>query len=61
MANVTDLVTHLHNLSKANVKQITLDVAYLLEVLGEPVPSVKKQPTQPTQQYDVDGGTFNEE
>lgn len=56
------LILHLQNLHKSNIKNATLGVAYLLEILNA-LPAVvePKKPKFQDTQIDVDGGTFTTE
>lgn len=57
----SDLVSHLNNLSKSNIKTATFDVNFLLKVLGQPIPTAPIKQHKQTTAIDVDGGTFKEE
>ena len=53
------LKSKLTNLKSEGVTQITLDVDYLIEVLGIYVPSIKEKPIV-NDKVNVDGGKFGD-
>ena len=54
------LKSHLLNLKNNGDKTVTLDVEYLLDVLGIVVPSIKPV-GKPSNTLDVDGGKFEDD
>jgi len=54
------LKSKLTNLKSEGVKQITLDVDYLIDVLGIYVPSVKEKHIIDKDKVNVDGGKFGD-
>jgi len=58
--SLNKLKTHLSNLKSNGEKTITLDVEYLIDVLGIVVPGVKPE-EKPSNTLDVDGDKFEDD
>lgn len=58
--DITQFAQYLRNLQSTNVKQVTLDVDFLIDLLNIPsaIPAKKKE--TPSNKIDVDGGDFSD-
>lgn len=63
MSKFNELVSHIANLKKSNVKQATLDVEFLHEALSEISPPVKSGDSglPVNASVELDGGKFGKE
>lgn len=62
MSKFNELVSHIANLKKSNVKQATIEVDFLYEALSEiSPPSDSKDRMPATARVDLDGGKFGKE
>jgi hypothetical protein len=59
--DVTQFAQYLRNLQSTNVKQVTLDVDFLIDLLNIPsaIPVEKKE--KPSNKMNVDGGEFGDD
>lgn len=58
--DVTQFAQYLRNLQSTNVKQVTLDVDFLIDLLNIPSAIPVKKKEKPSNNIDVDGGDFSD-
>jgi len=59
--DITQFAQYLRNLQSTNVKQVTLDVDFLIDLLNISSAIPVKQKEKPSNKMDVDGGDFSGE
>lgn len=59
--DVTQFAQYLRNLQSTNVKQVTLDVDFLIDLLNIPSAIPVKKKETPSNKMNVDGGEFSDD
>ena len=59
--DITQFAQYLRNLQSTNVKQVTLDVDFLIDLLNIPSAIPVKKKAKPSNKMNVDGGEFSDD
>jgi len=59
--DITQFAQYLRNLQSTNVKQVTLDVDFLIDLLNIPSAIPVKKKEKPSNKMNVDGGEFSDD